>query len=249
MLYINEFENIGEYQRIASELPQPQLAYFKDQGKCHAITEPGPYGVFIVDEKGKRYTVDSWDSTRTDARFVKFSNEILNPGNGQPDNSIVISKNWEYVNILPIWQVEDVLLNVKTTTDPSVAVTDYNGLLNTSSAIEDASTKKGSRTLENYIPALMYAQQTKETFKGEELHAYVPAMGQYMQIIENLEQINVALNKIHAKSFPTGSTSIWYSSTQHSYDRMWTLNNQDPGQRVKAGYFGSGAYVLPLFSI
>lgn len=155
-------------------------------------------GIYILHTNGKLYTSDKWNySWRNDAVGVALISD---------NSSFVISgielKNRSWSNTTGLIQ------GVTTITSSNEAKKDFNGFQNTQSIAE-------------YTHASAAYECTVTQFKNGQM-GYLASVGEWMEIINNLDEINRCMSLIDGLDIDKGATSYW-TSTQYNYEKAWLV--------------------------
>ena len=183
-----------------------------------------PNGVYIVDLEGKLYTTANWTGG-SNATGVALINDKV--------SIIIAPKNW-YThnsdndgawngNIRSTWGgYKKTVTGIKTTTSSSDAITDFAGSTNTDAIISQL---KG--TTDDYsqyytgAPAAEYCRAYSNGCKGVG-QWYLPAAGEYNQIVLNKAAIKEALTAISGELFNSaGLDGYEWTSTQYRSSCAW----------------------------
>nr|UVX51197.1 MAG: protein of unknown function (DUF1566) [Bacteriophage sp.] len=158
-------------------------------------------GIYILHTNGKLYTYDKWNrSWRDDAVGVALISDNC---------SFVISITEMYSQC---WTYKSGLIAGVTTASSSVeAKKDFNGFQNTQSIVEYIDSN-GSCAACN---CTFY--QFKNGSRG-----YLASVGEWMEIISNLDEINKCMSLINGLDIDEGTTSYW-TSTQYNYEKAWLV--------------------------
>lgn len=155
-------------------------------------------GIYILHTNGKLYTSDKWNySWRNDAVGVALISD---------NSSFVISgielKNRSWSNTTGLIQ------GVTTITSSNEAKKDFNGFQNTQSIAE-------------YTHASAAYECTVTQFKNGQM-GYLASVGEWMEIINNLDEINRCMSLIDGLDIDEGTTSYW-TSTQYNSEKAWLM--------------------------
>lgn len=155
-------------------------------------------GIYILHTNGKLYTRDKWNySWRNDAVGVALISD---------NNSFVISgielKNRSWSNTTGLIQ------GVTTITSSNEAKKDFNGFQNTQSIAE-------------YTHASAAYECTVIQFKNGQM-GYLASVGEWMEIINNLDEINRCMSLIDGLDIDESAASYW-TSTQYNYEKAWLM--------------------------
>lgn len=158
-------------------------------------------GIYILHTNGKLYTYDKWDRS-------------------QRDNAVgvaLISDNCSFViSVIEMysqqWTYRTGLIGGVTTASSSIeAEKDFNGFKNTQGIIEFIGCDNSSAACN----CTFY--QFKNGSRG-----YLASVGEWMEIINNLDQINKCMSLINGLDIDKGTTSYW-TSTQCDYEEAWLV--------------------------
>lgn len=97
---------------------------------------------------------------------------------------------------------------VTTITSSNEAKKDFNGFQNTQSIAE-------------YTHASAAYECTVTQFKNGQM-GYLASVGEWMEIINNLDEINRCMSLIDGLDIDEGATSYW-TSTQYNYEKAWLV--------------------------
>lgn len=192
MKYLRKFETETDV-KVSSN---PNVVLIGDTGEILYNVEVSN-GAYIQHIDGTIYTADEWT-------MFNFGNDLANGVAVIKDNvKFVISKTT--ASTYSEWASNTSVLysSVVTTTLESTAKTDYAGLANTEAGIT-RDTGKAFYVCANY------------TFPNGQ-KGYLPALGEWMIVVEYLEEIEALLSQIGGTSL----SSYSWSSTQYSSSQAW----------------------------
>lgn len=167
--------------------------------------EGAPNGVYILHTNGTLYTRDQWKTSyNQDAVGVALITDnckfVISPT--ESDNELIWSSNSELVD------------NVTSTTVESEAVEDYDGIYNT----DGITSKYGNGN--DYAAGWC----KRHTFKNGK-NGYLGSLGEFMQILNNILDINDCMDYIGGEIINiNSSTADYYASTQYNASRAWVIN-------------------------
>lgn len=208
---ISGFEAPATITRIASNsLYTPNVVYTKQ------------LGVFIMDVEGGLNTISSWTGG-SNATGVALINDNI--------SIIIAPKNWSTAagsgydgawnkNTRSAWGVDNkTVTGIKTTATSSDAIIDFAGSANTDTIISQLKGATDSNS-SSYTgaPAAEYCRAYSNGCKGAG-QWYLPAAGEYNQIVLNKTVIEEALTAISGELF--SSPGYEWTSTQCSSDFAW----------------------------
>ena len=187
----------------------------------------GIYGVFIYDTNGNLTKPEEWDTANNDlAVGVAVIDENC---------SFVIEKTESYS--YKKWGGNGTTISgITTTTDSSIAKTDYSGETNTTKII--------SQLGSGNAPAAAYCRGRSCTVNGTTLYGYLGALGEWLTAYNNKSAIDSALSKIGGTAM---STDGHLTSTQYSSDFVWELDWRYDGDLL--GNKDNNAYVRAFYHL
>lgn len=190
--------------------------------------EGAPNGVYILHTNGTLYTREQWKTSyNQDAVGVALVS----------DNCKFVIATIESENGI-IWsESSELVANVTTASAKSEAIKDYNGINNTNALIS------------KYGDSIDYAAGwcNNHTFKNGS-KGYLGALGEWMEVFNNISDINQCITLIDATEIETTSdTHGYYTSTQFNASRAWCFNfkSEDSVANTKSMY----AYVRPFATL
>ena len=166
-----------------------------------------PNGVYILSTDGKLYDPNKWDD----------KNNMNAVGVALVTNECKFVISTETISISIKWGDNSTLIeNIKTTTDPNEALTDYAGQSNTEQIVNQLGDLTGP-------DAYAAISCTKYTFKNGK-KGYLGAVGELLAIYDNIDMINEAMDIIDAETIPANSIpyQMW-SSSQYSPSMAWAF--------------------------
>lgn len=214
--YTTSFQNISGFEapatitRTASNsLYIPNVVYTKQ------------LGVFIVDAEGRLDDVSSWTGGSNATGVVLINDNV----------SIIIAPDEWYTynsstggawngNTRSAWGgYEKTVTGIKTANSDSDAITDFAGSANTTAIINQLSgTTDSYSSYYTGAPAAEYCRAYSKGCKGAG-QWYLPAAGEYNQIVLNRAAIEEALTAISGELF--SSPGIEWTSTQYDSPNAW----------------------------
>ena len=187
--------------------------------------EGAPNGVYILHTNGTLYTREQWKTSyNQDAVGVAFLSDnckfVISPI--EAEDGIIWS------------QISELVDNMTTSNVESEAIKDYNGIGNTNALIS------------KYGDSIDYAAGwcNNYTFKNGS-KGYLGALGEWMEVFNNISDINQCITLMDAAEITTtSSTHDYYTSTQFNSSRAWCFNfkSEDSFSSTKS----SGGYVRPF---
>lgn len=182
-------------------------------------------GVFIIDTNDNLINKDSWSSAMQETTVgVALITEKV---------AIVISTGLH--TDLSWSETEQLVGGVTTTTDKTVAETDYKGKANTEAIV---------KALGQNAPAAYYC--SNYTFKNGK-KGYLMAAGESMEIFVNMREISELLKYINPDTTNLGNGYKVWTSTQYDDTRAW--NNDGIGLREIFKTLFNKYYVVPIYSL
>lgn len=182
-------------------------------------------GVFIIDTNDNLINKDSWSSamqeTTVGVALITEKVAIVIPTGLHTDLS------WS--------KTEQLVGGVTTTTDITVAKTDYKGKANTEAIV---------KALGQNAPAAYYC--SNYTFKNGK-KGYLMAAGESMEIFVNIREILELLKYINKDTTNIGNGIPVWTSTQNDDIRAW--NNDGIGLRGLPKVVFDKKYVVPIYSL
>lgn len=182
-------------------------------------------GVFIIDTNDNLINKDSWSSAMQETTVgVALITEKV---------AIVISTGLH--TDLKWSKTEQLVGGVTTTTDITVAQTDYKGKANTEAIV---------KALGQNAPAAYYC--SNYTFKNGK-KGYLMAAGESMEIFVNIREILELLKYINPDTTNLGNGMPVWTSTQNDDIRAW--NNDGISLRGLPKIVFDKKYVVPIYSL
>ena len=201
MKYLKKFETEAKIKswQMSAECVNPNVVLAGDGGVQYNV--PKLRGVFIQHIDGNLYATDDWTAGG-------FANEQAN-GVALITNecSFVIAK--ENISSSMEWSSNDYTLvnGILTTADEATAKTDFAGQENTNLMLATDKRSAGYSCANYTFP---------NGAKG-----YLPALGEWSAVYANRTEIKSAMSLIGGMSF---SSNVYWSSTQNSANRAWSLS-------------------------
>lgn len=182
-------------------------------------------GVFIIDTNDNLINKDSWspDMKETTVGVALITEKV----------AIVISTGPQ--TDLSWSETEQLVGGVTTTTDKTVAETDYKGKANTEAIV---------KALGQNAQAAYYC--SNYTFKNGK-KGYLMAAGESMEIFVNISAISALLRYINPDTGNIGTGYKVWTSTQYDGTRAW--NNDGIGLRGVFKTLFNKYYVVPIYSL
>ena len=181
-------------------------------------------GVFIIDTNDNLINKDSWspDMQETTVGVALITEKV----------AIVISTGLH--TDLSWSKTEQLVGGVTTTTDKTVAETDYKGKANTEAIV---------KALGQNAPAAYYC--SNYTFKNGK-KGYLMAAGESKEILVNMQKISELLNYISSDTTNIGNGYKVWTSTQNDDIRAWNNDGISLKNLSKTIY---SYYVVPIYSL
>lgn len=182
-------------------------------------------GVFIIDTNDNLLNKDSWspDMKETTVGVALITEKV----------AIVISTGLH--TDLKWSETEQLVGGVTTTTDKTVAQTDYKGKVNTEAIV---------KALGQNAQAAYYC--SNYTFKNGK-KGYLMAAGESMEIFVNISAISALLRYINPDANNIGNGYPVWTSTQYDDTRAW--NNDGIGLREIFKTLFDRKFVVPIYSL
>jgi hypothetical protein len=220
MAYLKKFTTVDEYNSFKRDLTKNYVSLISSTGEVK-YDKGIPKGVYIQHIDGKLYTTDAWSAEG-------FTNEQANGVAVIDSNAhFVIAKSDASSGVVSWSSNNSTLIDgVFTTTQKDIAVTDYNGLLNTNVAAKTASS------------GAVYLCSSY-TFPNNN-NGYLPALGEWYVAYDNKAAVNEALDLIGGDAL---SVEYW-SSTQSHKSGAWCMQwtNKYTWSNAKDGDKGVRAF-------
>lgn len=205
------YETPTSITRIASGLSYvPNIAYTKQ------------LGVFIVDVEGGLNTVSSWSGGSNATGVALLTDEvsiIIAPRNWYTTNGSNYDGAWNGNKYSAWGGYEKTVTGIKTTTSESDAITDFAGSDNTDAIISQLiGTTDSYSQYYTGAPAAEYCRAYSNGCKKAG-QWYLPAAGEYNQIVLNKTAIEEALTAISGELF--SSPGYEWTSTKYNSYHAW----------------------------
>ena len=180
-------------------------------------------GVFFLDKNNNIINMDSWDNNKDTVVGVALITDkvavVIPPGMSS-------ALQWS----TSIQLVE----GVTTTSDSTVAATDYKGKANTEAIV---------KALGQNAPAAYYC--SNYTFKNGK-KGYLPSLGEGREILSNLGSISRLLSDIGPEADNLSSSYSYWTSTQNDISSAWEFEAIGLGT---AGKTTSNMRAIPIYSL
>ena len=200
MIYLKEFATQAEYDAFVAsgQMKRPNVSYIEETLSVE-YKKPIQYGVFIQHIDGTLFTIEQWKNQG-------YVNDLANGVAVITDLcSFVIGGDLNYWGS---WGSAKYLDGILSTSDASVAKTDYLGRKNTEIMMANGNEKAAYACVNYQFP------------NGQT--GYLPSVGEWYVIADNLTSINQALTAIARATIKNGSTDNYWTSTQSLTD-AWQI--------------------------